>query len=331
MSRDEWGWYKPAPKRPPPQRGIKVKKSGTTWWGQRWVEALERMSRAYSNRLPRGRSYARAGRTHDLIVQSGKVTAKVTGSRPKPYDVTMTLAKLDDSVWERAIASMAGKAQFAAELLAGEMPRDIGAAFADAGGGLFPAKASDLVTRCSCPDLANPCKHIAATHYVLGEALDRDPFLLFELRGRTKAQVLEALRSARARTENESEKRAKTKRPAAMEQDAQRGVDLAKMDAADYERAPAPLPSLRLTFEPPPLAGALLRQLGNPPGWGIDRSPAEVLGYAMRQASERAHQVAMADTRPLESDIGAEHPKELEQGKQRRAGFPAARRAAFRR
>jgi predicted nuclease of predicted toxin-antitoxin system len=119
-------------------------------------------------------SYAKQHRlvvlTHDLVVQSGKVTAKVTGSRPKPYDVTMVLAKLDDAAWEMAIAIMAGRAQFAAELLSGEMPRDIDAAFGEAGRTLFLVKASDLVTRCSCPDSANPCKHIAATHYVLGEA-----------------------------------------------------------------------------------------------------------------------------------------------------------------
>jgi uncharacterized Zn finger protein len=294
LSHDDWGWYKPAPKRPPPQRGIKVKKSGTTWWGQRWVEALERMSRSYSNRLPRGRSYARAGRTHDLVVQSGKVTAKVTGSRPKPYDVIMVLAKLDDAAWELAIAMMAGRAQFAAELLSGEMPRNIDAAFGETGRSLFPVKASDLVTRCSCPDSANPCKHIAATHYVLGEALDRDPFLLFELRGRTEAQVLEALRSARVQTGDAGKTRTGAKRPAASPEYCS-GIVLAKLDAADYERAPAPLPSLRLTFEPPPSAGSLLRQLGNPPGWGIAHSSAELFAPVIRAAAKRARSIAMAE------------------------------------
>ena len=94
MSRwDYGGWYKPAPKRPPPQRGIKMRKAGSTWWGQRWVEALERMSLGYSSRLARGRTYARAGRTHDLVVKAGEVTAKVTGSRAAPYKVRIALAE----------------------------------------------------------------------------------------------------------------------------------------------------------------------------------------------------------------------------------------------
>src|SRR5436309_56032 len=123
MSRwDGWGWYpKPPPKRPPPERGIKVKKIGATWWGQRWIEALEKLSWEYSSRLARGRTYARAGRVHDLEVGPGKVTAYVTGSRPTPYKVTLRIAALGAAAWEKAVAEMAKQALFAAELLAGQM------------------------------------------------------------------------------------------------------------------------------------------------------------------------------------------------------------------
>ncbi len=186
MSSWDGGWFKSKPKKPPPKRGIKMKQSGSTWWGQRWLEALLRVSYGYESRLARGRTYARAGRTHDLVIKKGTVTAKVTGSRRTPYKVTLRLGRLSDAVWSQAIAAMAAKAQFSAELLAGQMPQEIDAAFAAAGASLFPADEADLETDCTCPDWANPCKHVAATHYVLGEALDRDPFLLFELRGRDK-------------------------------------------------------------------------------------------------------------------------------------------------
>jgi uncharacterized Zn finger protein len=68
-----------------------------------------------------------------------------------------------------------------------------------AGVSLFPAQRIDLTTSCSCPDWANPCKHIAATHYFLGERFDEVPFLLFCLRGRTQEQILQGLRDRRAR------------------------------------------------------------------------------------------------------------------------------------
>jgi uncharacterized Zn finger protein len=288
-----WERYTPTPKKPPPKRGIKLTKSGSTWWGKRWVEALERLSFGYSNRLARGRTYARAGRTHDLVVKGSKVTAKVTGSRSAPYNVTITLGRLSDGVWDKAIGAMAEKAQFSAELLAGQMPQEIDGAFQAAGASIFPGKEADLTTSCSCPDWANPCKHVAATHYVLGEAFDRDPFLLFELRGRSKAQLLDALRAARADDGDPSSR-------AHEGESAGKGppvptVTLGRIKAPDWDKPTGTLPSLRLSFETPPVAGGLLRQLGTPPGWSGKASPAEALGPLIRAAAVRARAMAMAE------------------------------------
>jgi uncharacterized Zn finger protein len=100
------GEFKSKPKKPAPKRGIKVRKIGATWWGQRWIEALEHLSREYLNRLGRGRAYARAGRVFDLDVKPGIVTAKVTGSDSEPYDVTLRIAMLPPALWQKAIAAM---------------------------------------------------------------------------------------------------------------------------------------------------------------------------------------------------------------------------------
>jgi len=315
-----WGWYRPAPKKPPPKRGIRMKKSGSTWWGQRWVEALERMSAGYSNRLARGRTYARAGRTHDLIVKAGVVTARVTGSRPTPYKVRITLKTLSAAVWDRATVAMAGQARFSAELLAGQMPQEIDAAFKEAGASVFPVKEADLATDCDCPDWANPCKHVAATHYVLGEALDRDPFLLFELRGRTKEQVLAALRSARADaggTEPPSRSR-RGKRPKAAPGDevpTAAGdevptVSLGRLNATDYNQPREPLPMLHFSFEAPPVPGGALRQLGAPAGWSSDASPVAMLGPLIRAAADKARSLAMAEPVPEGDSDAAESGRE---------------------
>ncbi len=304
--RDRWGWYpRPLPKEPPPAHGIKVKKTGATWWGQRWIVALERMSLGYSNRLARGRSYARAGRTHDLIARAGRVTAKVTGSRATPYTVSIDLAQLSDAAWKNAIEAMAAKAQFAAELLAGQMPKEIDEAFRAGGGSIFPAKEADLVTDCSCPDWANPCKHVAATHYVLGEALDRDPFLLFELRGRTKEQVLDALRAARA--EEAPPRRGREGRLGAAARANEVGVpkaSLGRIKPEDYDRPREKLPSLHLSFEAPLTHGAVLRQLGAPAGWNAESSPADLLAPWVRAAAEKARRLALAEPDAPRSRLG---------------------------
>ncbi|HTE54552.1 MAG TPA: SWIM zinc finger family protein [Kofleriaceae bacterium] len=309
-----WGSYPRAPKKPPPEHGIKIKKAGTTWWGQRWIEALENVLRGDAGRLARGRTYARAGRTHDLVVEGGVVTAKVTGSRSTPYQITIELAQLPDPAWTRAIAGMAARAQFAAELLAGRMPHEIDEVFRAAGTSLFPARRADLVTSCSCPDWGDPCKHVAATHYVLGEALDRDPFLLSELRGRTRSQLLDALRLARAgepapaprkargavkaKAKAPAKAKAKAKAPEVPDAPEVARVALGKIAPADYDRAPEALPSLHFSFDQPIAHGAVLRQLGAPAAWGGDGSPADALSPIVRRAAEAARRIALAEPDP---------------------------------
>jgi uncharacterized Zn finger protein len=184
-------------------QGLKARsqhgKIGQSWWAGRWIAALERLVDA--GRLSRGRSYARAGQVLSIEERGGQVKARVQGSRPKPYTVSIELKRLTDAQWEAVVERMAERAAFVAHLLAGEMPQDIEEAFVAAGVSLFPDRSGDLITSCSCPDSANPCKHVAASHYILAERFDEDPFMLFRLRGRSEDQILAALRERRAGAE----------------------------------------------------------------------------------------------------------------------------------
>src|SRR5713226_6015713 len=198
---DNWGYYEPS--RPiRVQGGIKTKKEygqiGETWWSKRWIAVLESFN--MGARLTRGRSYARQGQVLSIDVQPGQVKARVQGSRPRPYNVEIHLKPLSDQDWDKVTEAMAAQAIFAAKLLAGEMPTNIEEAFSAVNVSLFPTAAKELDTDCSCPDWANPCKHIAAVYYLLAERFDEDPFLIFKLRGRTKEQIIEALREKRVET-----------------------------------------------------------------------------------------------------------------------------------
>ncbi len=182
--------------------GLKTKSDrgaiGETWWSKRWVAVLK--SFGMGTRLTRGRSYARQGQVVSIDVEPGIIKAKVQGSRPKPYDVEIKLKPLSDKDWDKVTDAMATQAIFVAKLLAGEMPTNIEEAFAAAKVSLFPTSTRELVTDCSCPDWANPCKHIAAVYYILAERFDEDPFLIFKLRGRSKEEIIQTLRSKRAET-----------------------------------------------------------------------------------------------------------------------------------
>jgi uncharacterized Zn finger protein len=185
------------------ENGIKAKskrgKFVKTWWADRWIKALRVLMD--SGRLSRGRSYARRGQVIDINVAQGHISSRVQGSRRTPYKVDIRLIPLSDRQWSKVFDALAEKAIFAAQLLIGEMPQDIEQVFDAVQVPLFPSSRGDLKTDCSCPDWANPCKHIAAVYYLMGERFDEDPFLLFELRGRSKDEIAAALRERRTVSE----------------------------------------------------------------------------------------------------------------------------------
>jgi len=164
---------------------------GTTWWGRLWITALEQLGDDFENRLPRGKKYAEEGAVSHFTVTPGEIQAKVHGR--KTYNVTLGLPALSSSQWEKALERIYAESRFVASLLAGEMPQGLDETFRESGASLYPRVPKELQTHCDCPDWANPCKHVAAVCYIMAEALDRDPWLLFDLRGRTREDVLAAL------------------------------------------------------------------------------------------------------------------------------------------
>lgn len=252
---------------------------GLTWWGQRWIAALEALGAAYVNRLPRGRTYARRGSVQDLRVAPGRVTARVQGRRPSPYRVTLTLPTFDDAEWDEITAALAGQLRHAAALLDGRMPEEVDNVLAGCGLSLFPHP-GELGTTCSCPDHANPCKHVAAVHYVLAQTFDADPFLLPALRGRDRASLLAGLRAARAGEPAPGEE------PGAAERTA-----LTSLSAATLFTARGDLGAVAIRPHRPEDAGAVLRRLGPLPGpSGADPPELVVaeLEEALRSAAGRA-------------------------------------------
>lgn len=171
---------------------------GHTWWGRAWVDALERRARVDPNRLARGRTYARQDRVTSLSVEPGRVIASVRGSRRLSYRTRIDVRTYGDDEWARVVATIAGRAGHTAALLDGELEPGIVDDAREAGVELLPGR-NDLKPHCSCPDDAVPCKHAAAVCYLVAEVLDDDPFTLFALRGRTKAELLAELREVRRR------------------------------------------------------------------------------------------------------------------------------------
>jgi len=165
---------------------------GVEWWGRQWVEAMEHLG--LDGRLNRGKRYARNGSVVRLEITHGMVYAEVQGSQRNPYRAAIHLKILSENDWKQALDMLAEQAIYAAKLLAGEMPSDIEAIFQHANLSLFPQTKRDIQFECSCPDWGDPCKHTAAIYYLIAEQLDADPFILFHIRGKTRENILQALR-----------------------------------------------------------------------------------------------------------------------------------------
>jgi uncharacterized Zn finger protein len=273
---DRYEWTRPLP-----AHGVAARSRrgaiGETWWSRRFIELLE--SFGIGSRLQRGRSYARAGQVTELDVEPGIVLARVQGSRHTPYKVRIRCAMLSEAQWRRAEKAMAAAALPLASLLAGEMPRDIEDMFGSCKLALFPRSIRELKATCSCPDAANPCKHVAAVYYILAERFDDDPFLIFAWRGRERDELLGRLRRRRGRV-------------AAAPRDTP--------SSAPPHATPLPLdafwdPGLGLDeLRICPLASAapdaVLRRLGPAPAESAGRNVAELLApayIALAQAAER--------------------------------------------
>ncbi len=215
------------------------------WWAQRWIDVLE--SFGWIRRLERARIYAREGNVLNIDFHDGaKVSALVQGTAPEPYQVSLSLDSFDDEQWQYVIESMAERAIFSAKLLAGEMPQNIEEVFTANGLSLFPLTKFDIHSQCSCPDQANPCKHIGAVYYLLGDRFSEDPFVLFQLRGRAKEQIITALRQLRS---TPSEDRVETPQSAP--------IDLQK-----FWQYNQPLDSSLVVITPPPSSETVLDLLG---------------------------------------------------------------------
>jgi len=170
-----------------------------TWWGAEFLKALEQIMD--SGRLSRGRSYASPRRLLAFDIKAGTITATLRGNinpyfgvyeEPR-YEVTVELQKVSKSSWKKVLSRLGHNANWITHLILGEVPPTIETAFEGSSTMLLPRKRGEIASSCSCPDWANPCKHVAGVYVHVAALLDHDPFLLFELRGMPRKTLMAAV------------------------------------------------------------------------------------------------------------------------------------------
>jgi uncharacterized Zn finger protein len=206
----------------------------------------------------------------------------------------MQVEPFEKTVWDRVIGALARQAIYTAKLLAGELPADVVQLCDTAEAPLFPGHPNDIVMRCSCPDWAVPCKHVAAVHYALAAELDRDPFLLFRLRGRTREELTAALRARRGSFGSAGAAKQAAEAESAATADEQPG-STEPLPIEQFWTLGPELDTLHFEIRGPDVPGAVLRLLGRPPGWGGQDDLLASLHDLYRIASASVRDAALAD------------------------------------
>ncbi|MBN1166354.1 MAG: SWIM zinc finger family protein [Methanospirillaceae archaeon] len=268
---------------------------GEHWWSVKFLEALH--AQGMDSRLQRGRSYARKGQVMNLQIVDGVVEAKVQGTRPRPYNIIIRLKVWDENQWRQVISVIGEQALYSAQMLAGEMPTEIEGIVEPVGLSLFPQNRNDLTATCSCPDYANPCKHIAAVYYILAEQFDDEPFLLFAMRGKNKDDLLLALREQRGLSDEKET-------PDAEQITENEAVSLPSPDGFYSVRGSLDDFSVNLTTKPE-VPDALLRMLGSSPFSMGRKNLSDLLRPAYLAGPLYVEQLVFGDEQDLErSPVG---------------------------
>jgi len=235
-------------------------------WSDRWHKLMDELG--YDMR--RGRSHARRGRVTALEVQVGRATAQVQDQDLGICAVEILLTTHNDDAWNRVLDSLGGQALFAAQLLAGDLPHAIDEHFQAEGVHLLPAGRYEMEANCSvCAAWEQPCKHVSAVLFVMGQMLDEDPWLLFRLRGRDRQQVLQAMRQRRSEGDNTPTPPVE-RRPisapniAALQENSATALPLSTQIDSFWGHSKQ-LADLHHHISPPAIRLALLRRLGHPP------------------------------------------------------------------
>jgi len=270
-------WYQPKRGAKSAAGGLKLYKTADkadAGWGGLFMDSVSGF--LPKKQLERGLRYAKSGQVLSVQVDQGFAGADVQGTRARPYKVEIGLPMFTHKQWMRVVDALLKKAFYTAKLLAGDMPREIGPIFAGAGAPLVPTSQADFSSDCSCTDLESPCKHVVAACYLLAQEIDRDPFLLMEMRGLGRAQLLNEIqtrRSAGGKTPGPAPARS-----SAMDRPAQTALSDRPHDFFD---APKDRP-LTWPIEPDDLGrrlkpGGRIHEMGSPPFWQSDNSFEDVM------------------------------------------------------
>lgn len=274
-----------------------MNKMGKTWWGRRFLEVLEAFTDA--GLLANGRQYLTTHRITPWAIGGNRIEAQIRGKvnpyyaahKPPDYAVAIEFAPIPDAAWNEALALIGSRAGYVSRLMFNEMPDEIERPLAELGVRLLPASAAEIESRCTCQDAESPCRHIAALYHLLAGRLDQDPFLLFELRGLSRAELIQRLKTTPLGSALASALDAAPPRPRPAASFFTRPMAQPLPDHVSphgFWRGQRKLPAGVEPAAPAAVSGILIRKGGDyPPFWDKDESFVEVMDAFYEQVRKK--------------------------------------------
>jgi uncharacterized Zn finger protein len=300
---------------------LQINRSRNRWWSEQWLTLLYEIDPTYAPSAGRSRGGSRRSRVQRLSVQPGLIQGQVRDRESGPCTVVIETDQLHHEQWQAVIDGLAGQAIFAAQLLAGDLPVEIEEVFARAGVSLLPAGRDDLHVLCHCCGVAEQpteadggdpipvCAHVEAVFQQMSNMLADDPWLLFQLRGRERPQILQALRERRLSNQSQERTLPSPQNIADPENHAffrlhpdpdnlswsDRRVHPLDADLEGFWGDAKLLESLQHRLARPEIELTLLRRLGYPPFSSQSMESYDALAQIYRQVTDEALKLAFGD------------------------------------
>lgn len=240
-------------------------------WGELWRDVLAG-GPEMQRRVRQGRATYRSGRVSDVRIATGRVSARVQGSRATPFLVEVEVPVLADADWEVIVGLLASRVRYSARLLAGHVPEGLVEEAAEQGVRLIPTREEIGVAAGHSGEEPFPVVG-AAVWEAVAARLDASPFPLLKIRGRGRERILRDV----SRERRSADSRGPSGRP----------VEEISVLGWSTEQAPlgaVPVPRVRIPRSQAPA----MQVLGDPEGWAGAVSAAELFGPLVAGGAARA-------------------------------------------
>jgi len=184
----------------PDERKIQLKAQdgpvGKSWYAQDFVRAME--SVAEKKRLARGLDCARNHEASRLVFKPGWIKIGISCSGYTIRDVDFSVTQFRQPEWDRLIETIAADTSLTGALVSGEFSKHFVDELRRVDIDLLPSSAQGFHYYCNCGDHHDPCIHKIAARYFVAEALDENPWVLLYIRGKSRDDVLNAVRRVKS-------------------------------------------------------------------------------------------------------------------------------------